>query len=37
VQQRLALTTTAIQVARFTMFFQLRHMTANGAPTANLP
>ena len=36
-EQRLALPTAAIQIARFTVFFQLRHVAANGAPTANLP
>jgi len=35
-KQRLALPPTAIEIARFTMFFQLRHVAANGAPTANL-
>jgi hypothetical protein len=35
-QQRLALTATTTWIARFTVFFQLRHMAANGAPTANL-
>jgi hypothetical protein len=35
-QQCLALPTPAIQVARFAMFFQLRHMASNRAPTANL-
>ena len=33
VQQRLALPATAIQIARFTVLFQLRHVAANGAPT----
>jgi hypothetical protein len=37
VQQRLALTPAAIEIAVFTMFFQLRHVTANGAPTRDLP
>jgi len=35
-QQRLALPTTAIEIARFTMFFQLRHVAVDGAPTADL-
>jgi hypothetical protein len=35
-QQRLALTSTAIEIARFTVLLQLRDMPANGAPTANL-
>jgi hypothetical protein len=36
VQQRLALPATAIEIARFTMFLQLRDVTANGAPTRDL-
>jgi hypothetical protein len=36
VQQRLALPATAIEIARFTVFFQLRHLPANGPPTRNL-
>jgi len=35
-QQRLALTTPAMEIARFTMLFHLCDMPANGAPTANL-
>jgi hypothetical protein len=35
-QQRLALTTPAIEIARSTVLFQLRYVAANGAPTANL-
>jgi hypothetical protein len=35
-QQSLALTATAIEIARFTVFFQLRHVAANGAPTGDL-
>ena len=37
VQQRLALPATAIEIARLTVFFQLRDVAANGAPTPNLP
>jgi hypothetical protein len=37
VQQRLPLPATAIEIARLTMFFQLRDVAANGAPAANLP
>jgi hypothetical protein len=37
VKQRLALSATAIEIARFTVLFQLCHVAANGAPTANLP
>jgi hypothetical protein len=36
VQQRLALTATAIEIARFTVLFQLRHVPPNGAPTGDL-
>jgi hypothetical protein len=36
VQQRLALPATAIQIARFTVLFQLRHVPSNGAPTGDL-
>jgi hypothetical protein len=37
VQQCLPLSATAIEIARFTVFFQLRDVALNGAPTANLP
>jgi hypothetical protein len=37
VQQSLPLPATAIQIARLTMFFQLRDVTPNGAPTGDLP
>src|SRR5262249_41808909 len=36
-KQRLALPTTAIEIARFTMLFQLRHVAPDGAPSADLP
>jgi hypothetical protein len=36
VQQRLTLPTPAIEIARFTVFFQLRYVTANGSPSADL-
>jgi hypothetical protein len=35
-QQRLALPATAIEIVRFTVFFQLRYVPPNGAPTRNL-
>ena len=35
-QQRLALPAPAIEIARFTVFLQLRHVAANGSPTRNL-
>ena len=35
-QQGLALPTSATQIARFTVFFQLRHVPANSAPTTDL-
>jgi hypothetical protein len=35
-QQRLALPSTAIEIARFTIFLQLRDMPPNRAPTRNL-
>jgi hypothetical protein len=35
-QQRLALPATAIEITRFTMFFQLRHVPPNGTPTGDL-
>ena len=35
-QQGLALPATAIEIARFTVFLQLRHVAANGPPTRNL-
>jgi len=35
-KQRLPLTAAAIEIARVTVLFQLRHVAANGAPTANL-
>src|SRR4029077_12581269 len=37
VQERLSLSATAIEITRFTVFFQLRHVSANGAPTGDLP
>jgi hypothetical protein len=37
VKQRLALSATAIEIARFAVLFQLRHMAANSAPAPNLP
>jgi hypothetical protein len=37
VQQSLPLSATAIEIARSTVFFQLRHMAPNGAPTGDLP
>jgi hypothetical protein len=36
VQQRLALAATTIEIASFTVLFQLRHVAANGSPTRNL-
>ncbi len=36
VQQRLALPAAAIEIARFTVLPQLRHVATNGAPTRNL-
>jgi hypothetical protein len=35
-QQRLALPASASQIARFTVFLQLRHVPANSAPTTDL-
>jgi hypothetical protein len=35
-QQGLALPAPAIEIARFTVFLQLRHVAANGSPTRNL-
>jgi len=35
-QQRLALSAPAIEIVRFTVLFQLRHVAANGPPTRNL-
>jgi hypothetical protein len=37
VQQRLPLPAAAIEIARLTMFFQLRDVAPNGAPTGDLP
>jgi hypothetical protein len=36
-QQCLALSAAAIEIAGFTVLFQLCHVPPNGAPTANLP
>jgi hypothetical protein len=36
-QQCLPLPATALEIARLTMFFQLRDVAANGTPTTNLP
>ncbi len=35
-QQGLALAATTIEIARLTVFLQLRHVAANGPPTRNL-
>jgi hypothetical protein len=37
VQERLPLSATAIEIARFAVLFQLRHMAPNSAPAPNLP
>jgi hypothetical protein len=37
VKQRLALSATAIDIARFTVFFQLGYMPPNRSPARDLP